>query len=180
MSNSIVFSLSLYFFLHFIFLRLFKNSVKLDNSPWPMGLHDWFGGVSLVMGLTWGLSTSLNTLHTLSFSYFLGSPTLHFLMYCFLFLPKYLCLVFEISLVTCELGKSSCLTSSTSPLQSLLNVHFCFKPWCFERESDKETPFHLRMRAVSSQETLRMSLSQALASSTQRVTSTHVIGYNDF
>ena len=110
-------------------------------------------------------SASLNTLHTLSFSYFLGLSTLHFLMYCFLFLPKYLCLVFEISLVTCELGNSSCLTSSTSPLQSLVNVHFCFKPWCFERESDKVTPFHLRTRAVSSQETLRMSLSQALASS---------------
>lgn len=62
--------------------------------------------------------------------------------------------VFSLTLlwVTHEFGKPFCLASCTFTLQSLENVHFCFKPPCVKRTSDKEIPFHFKMRMVSSQD----------------------------
>ena len=139
MNNSIVF---FPFFLHFIVVRL--NSVKSDISPWPVGLHDWWAGVSLVVGPTRGLefmkdcqvhgaaevaSASLSTCRAFSFSspsrvlcVALPNAVFHF------YSSICVCLVLEIPSVTCELAKSSCLTACTSPLQNLVNVPFCVKP----------------------------------------------------
>ena len=106
-NNAIVFFFFFFFFfflLHFIVVRL-KNSVKLDISPWPMGLQDWLAGVSLVPheafefvencqahGAAEMASASLSTCCTRSFGSFLEFCMLHFLMQCFSFLLKYLCL----------------------------------------------------------------------------------------
>ena len=91
-------------FLHFRVVRL-KNSVKLDISPWPMGLHDWLAGVSLAVGPTRGLWACrelsgawccwnsihfLSTCCTHSFSSFLEFSMLHFLMHRLSFFLKYL------------------------------------------------------------------------------------------